>query len=448
MQKWLFLKEAANILIKKDAEAKMKKILFFIPICIIMFTMSVFAVDKISPAIDVIANSNEMVKAGTVYNGVISFDTGDFDSCLGSNVSSITIVSLPEESSGKLMLGNLYAVENQVIYREDFASLKFIPKSSDEGDYSFTFSPNRSGYEICCQLRVIKNVNYSPVGTNGAEMAAWTKTDISTYGVLSGYDPDGDELKFEIVSYPKKGLIRLTNNKTGDYIYTPYEGASGRDSFSYRVRDSYGNYSETVTVSMKIEKTRTATVFSDLDDPKSLKAAITVTENEIMTAHKNKDGTLSFKPQENITREEFIVLVMKAMGAKDVPVLNKTRFADDKDISIEYKGYIESAFILGIIEGERKNDGIYINPKGTISTAEAAVLINKIIGASSETSLAVFHDDEDIPDWARSAIISLNELGIISKEDGKINPNSPLTRAQTARILMSLLEFRGKIGTK
>ena len=104
--------------------------------------------------------------------------------------------------------------------------------------------------------------------------------------------------------------------------------------------------------------------------------------------------------------------------------------------------------MLGIIDGERKNDGIYINPKSTISTAEAAVLINKIIGASASTSLAVFKDDTDIPDWARSAIISLNELGIISKDDGKINPNAPLTRAQTARILMSLLEYRGKIGKK
>ena len=159
-------------------------------------------------------------------------------------------------------------------------------------------------------------------------------------------------------------------------------------------------------------------------------------------------GNYTYEYTESITKEEFIVLVMKAMGAKDVPVLSKTRFADDKDISIEYKGYIESAFILGIIEGERKDEGIYINPKSTISTAEAAVMINKIIGATSETSLAVFKDYDDIPDWARSAIISLNELGIISKDDGKINPNAPLSRAQTARILMSLLEYRGKVGGK
>ena len=256
----------------------MKKILLFIPLCILLFTVSVCAASKISPAIDVIAGNNEMIKSGAVCNGEISFDTGDFDICLGANVSSITIVSLPDEASGKLMLGNLYAVENQVIYREDFSSLKFIPKSGEEGDYSFTFSPDKSGYAISCQLRATKNVNYSPIGTNGVAVSTWTINDIATYGVLDGYDPDGDELKFEIVSYPEKGLVQIVNQETGDYVYTPYKDASGSDSFTYRVRDSYGNYSETVTVNVKVENTKSTAVFSDIDSPKNLKAAIVVTE--------------------------------------------------------------------------------------------------------------------------------------------------------------------------
>ena len=73
------------------------------------------------------------------------------------------------------------------------------------------------------------------------------------------------------------------------------------------------------------------------------------------------------------------------------------------------------------------------------------MIINKIIGASKNASMSVFHDEDDFPEWARSAIVSLNELGIIQKVEGKINPNSPLTREQTARILMSLLEYQGKI---
>ena len=74
------------------------------------------------------------------------------------------------------------------------------------------------------------------------------------------------------------------------------------------------------------------------------------------------------------------------------------------------------------------------------------MIINKIIGIKKETYLTVFKDESEIPEYAKNAISALTEIGIFSKTDGKISPNSPLTRAQTAKILMSLLEYRGKIG--
>ena len=424
----------------------MKKVLLFIPLCILMLTMCIFAEEKLSPALDVIASNNEMIKAGIVYDGEICFDVNDFDKNLGANVKCITIKALPSEEDGKLMMGNLYVVENQVIYREDFASLKFIPRSGDEGSYSFTFSPDQGGYEISCSLKVLKGVNFSPVCTNGVAVSTWTQTDIATFGTLNGFDPDGDELKFEICELPERGLVEILNVSTGDYKYTPYEGAYGSDSFTYRVRDCYGNYSEEIKVNVKIKKLKTAYVFNDMENHESaLNAAITLTNDNLMSVVKNADGTFSFNPEESITREEFIVLLMDTMGAKEIPPINKTRFADDKDIKPEYKGYIESAFALGIIEGERKADGVYINPKGTISTAEAAVIINRILGATKKTSITVFNDMSEAPEWAIDALSALVELGIIPKDNGNANPNLPLSRAQTARILMSLLEYRGKI---
>ena len=59
--------------------------------------------------------------------------------------------------------------------------------------------------------------------------------------------------------------------------------------------------------------------------------------------------------------------------------------------------------------------------------------------------VGVFADEGDIPAWAKDDIISLLEVGILETENGKISPNSTLTRSQTARILMSLLEYRGKL---
>ena len=99
-----------------------------------------------------------------------------------------------------------------------------------------------------------------------------------------------------------------------------------------------------------------------------------------------------------------------------------------------------------VVKGTVKADGVHFNPKDEITVAEAAVIINNIVGAKSDASTSAFADEEDIPEWAKSAIVSLNELGIIQKTEGKINPNSTLNRAQTAQIIMSLLEGRGKLG--
>ena len=422
----------------------MKRFFVLLIFSAFLLTLCVGASGKLSLAVDILANENSMVKAGVLYNGEFGFDVDDFDQALGVNVKSITVTSLPNENYGRLMLDNLYVIENQVIAREDFSMLKFVQTTNEELDAVFKFKPNESSYEIECSLKSLSVVNLCPVATNGESVSAWTNTNVSNFGVLEGYDPEGDELKYEIVSYPTKGLVQITNGKTGDYVYTPYENAKGTDAFSYRVRDSFGNYSETCTVKMKIEKLRTSLVFADLDNEKYLNAGIVLHEKELMTFEQNRDGTYNFKPNEEITREEFIVLVMNTMGAKDVPVVEKTRFADDEDISKEYKGYLECAFSLGILNGEKENDGVHIYPKKSITLAEAAVIINNIIGASSKASMTVFADGEDIPSWAKSSVTALTELGILTKENGKISPNAPLTRAQTAHILLSLLNYMGK----
>ena len=423
----------------------MKKFLFFTILLLFTLGLTVSAAEKLSPAIDVIANDFSMVKASVMQNGELIFDVGDFDNAIGASVQSITVTSLPDKSIGRLMLDNLYVVEKQVIYREDFSMLRFVQKSEESEGAVFKFKPNANEYEIECSLKALKNVNLPPVATNGVSVSTWTNSNVSSFGVLNGYDPDGDGLRFEVVSYPQKGLIAITNIETGDYIYTPYEDATGTDAFSYRVRDEYGNYSETCVVKMKIEKLKTSLVFNDLENDSCLNAVIALYENEIMTFKPNANGSFDFRPNEEITREEFIVLVMKAMGADKAPTIQATRFADDKDISPEYKGYLESAFSLGIIKGKNESDGVHINPKESITVSEAAKIINRIIGAKIGASTTVFADADEIPTDALNDVTSLTELGIIVKTNGKISPNSFLTREQTAKILMSLLEYRGKL---
>ena len=423
----------------------MKKFVLFILLAIFALSSSVLASNKISPAIDVLAQENAMVKAGVPYNGEMQFDVDDFDLTIGTNVQAITITSLPDSRVGRLMLDNLYILENQVSYRDDFSMLKFVSTDTDAKDVFFTFKPTGTNYSIQCELKMLKNVNLPPVATNGKEISAWTNKNTSYYGVLQGYDPEGDQLKYEICSYPSKGILYLSNCSTGDYRYVPYTDQAGVDTFSYRTKDTYGNYSEECYVSISIENSSAKPTIADLEDERYLNAIMVMRDFDLMKLFEEKNGTLLFKPDEKITREEFIMLVMKTMGAKNIPTIEKTRFADDENISPKYKGYIESAFSMGIIEGQRKPDGVHFNPKDTITVADASIILNRIIGATEKTSVTAFVDEEEIPPEAKTALKALSELGIFSRVDGKISPNQPLTRAQTAKILMSLLEFRGKI---
>ncbi|MBQ3017877.1 MAG: hypothetical protein IJD89_02920, partial [Clostridia bacterium] len=120
----------------------MKKIFFFSIVFMLLFTTVAFASEKISPAIDIIANESTMVKSGILNDGEICFDVDDFDNPLGINVSSIKITSLPSDKCGKLMLDNLYVVENQVVYREDFSMLRFVSTQSKPTEATFKFKPN------------------------------------------------------------------------------------------------------------------------------------------------------------------------------------------------------------------------------------------------------------------------------------------------------------------
>lgn len=415
----------------------MKKIFFFSFVFMLLFTTVAFASEKVSPALDIIARENGVIKSGVLSDGEMCFDVDDFDLALGVNVGSIKVTELPSAECGRLMLDNLYVVENQVIYRDDFSMLKFV-NTGKSSEAVFKFKPNGHDYEIECSLISLTEVNLCPASSNGATISAWTMKNIACFGTLLGFDPEGDELTFEITKYPKKALLCLTNNKTGDYTYTPYENAKGKDSFSYRVRDSYGNYSPETSVDIKIERKGTNLVFSDVDKM-DLNAAITVYENNLMECAVNSDGTLCFNPNEEISRQEFIVLVMRALGVKEAPNISKTRFADDSEIKPEYKGYLESAFSLGFIEGTNEVDGVHIHPTRSITLAEAAVIISRILDSKSDTCLAVFADDDEIPSWARGAIEALTEEGIIKKTEGKISANSPLTKSQVAGILMALI---------
>ncbi len=394
----------------------------------------------LSPGLAQIAAQNSMIKTGNPYAGV-TFSAEDFRNATeSSELDSITITSLPAVSSGVLYLGSVPIAVNQSISENSLGSLKFVPQS-DAKNGSFTFSTGE-GYSVTCEMRISDKVNFPPVaGKAEDDCAAWPHKNISCFGTLDGYDPEGDPLRFEIIRYPEKGLLVLQDETHGDFRFTPYAGCSGEDSFTYRVRDSYGNYSNNAVKTITISRQNSKIVFADMTEHWAHSAAIEVVSDGIMD-YTAETGMSLFHPDKTVSREEFLVMVMKSLGFEDSSLDYVTVFADDADISAENKAYICAAYNAGIIHGREDNGILYFRPNEPISRAEAAVMMNNIIGAEVPVNVSLFSDNASVPAWAQSALYALHDLNILrGTGSGVISPYAVITRAQAAQILLNFTQY-------
>lgn len=78
-----------------------------------------------------------------------------------------------------------------------------------------------------------------------------TVTDVPAEGLLSGSDPEGGALTWEIVSPPASGTLTLVNATTGAVRYVPVPGATGDITFTARASDGV-TWSAAATMTVRI----------------------------------------------------------------------------------------------------------------------------------------------------------------------------------------------------
>lgn len=359
-----------------------------------------------------------------------------------STVDYITVKSLPSIATGELLLGSTRVAAGQTISGENLSLLTFAPKTEAYTYASFLFTANGGSLPMLCSMYLTNGINYTPTVSlaSGLSLNVSTYRDLSAYGKLSGYDPDGDRTVFEIVSYPKNGAVLLQDNAEGSYVYTPTAGYVGSDSFSYVVRDKFGNYSASATVHLRVNRQSTSVVYADMKDSPAYNAALQMTDAGVMSGVQLGDQ-FYFYPQAEVSRAEFLVMAMHAAGITEVPSCEKTVFADDADIQPSMKGYVSMAYELGYISGSLENGQLCFRPDESITRAQAAVMLNHFVGLCEVPVIPTFADGSEIPVWASDAIYSLNSVGILTETDGCIAPTSRVTRADTAKMLSAMMQY-------
>ena len=62
-------------------------------------------------------------------------------------------------------------------------------------------------------------------------------------------DSEGDDMTYAVVEEPRKGTVTIDG---ANFTYTPDDGVTGGDSFTYTATDSAGHLSQPATVTVSI----------------------------------------------------------------------------------------------------------------------------------------------------------------------------------------------------
>ncbi len=359
-----------------------------------------------------------------------------------SSVKSITVRSLPKGTDGALMLGGAGVAVGQTVAAANLPYMSFCASSDAVTHASFQFSVNGGSTVYVCNLYLLNEINYTPTVSMAPELALSVSTyqGLCAHGTLSAYDPDGDEIVYEIVSYPAHGSLRLTDRAHGGYVYEPYANYAGTDRFTYVARDRYGNYSASATVSLSVNLPATSVTYADMEDSHAYAAALAMTESGVMSG--TQVGSLYyFYPEQSVSRAEFLVMAMNALGMTDVPACADTGFADDAEIPPTMKGYVAAAYSLGYINGSLSAGKLCFLPNEDITRAQAAVMLSAMLGLEEGGTLPTLADDSAIPTWARGSVYALYSVGLFQADGTAFSPNAPLTRAQAAKLLAGAMAY-------
>ncbi len=415
-------------------------LLLVLVLALLFSTLAAFPASAyLGEASTVLAKDVTLIKTGLLGEKLVFRDT-DFKEALAiPTFKSITIRSLPSSTDGALYLGGNRVGVDQVIKRRQIGSLLFIPTSASTAACSFTFTVEGYGdTPYVCQLKFIDKINYAPEidVEASAEEAIWTQSGISVFGQMNGSDPEGDALEFIVLAYPKNGSLTVSDKSSGAYRYTPTASFTGNDSFRYVVRDAYGNFSEVQTVSLSVGRRVSDVTFVDMQDRAEYNAALMMCASGVFSGTVIGDDVY-FRPDDTITRAEFIAMALKTRGIRADSTLSATYFDDNEQIPVSLVGYVATAQKLGLIHGSFDNGELKFRPNDPITMYEAAAVLSELIGDDIDSAIPTV-TDTSVPVWARPGVSVMYHTGLFDQSCPIEVLNTSLTRATAASVLFRM----------
>lgn len=143
----------------------------------------------------------------------------------------------------------------------------------------------------------------------------------------------------------------------------------------------------------------------------------------------------TFDPAGAVTRAEFIKMLVATynFAAEDYQDYRFNDIAGGEWFAI----YVKKAAAMGVITGDENGN---FNPQAQITRQDMAVTIYRASEFAEATDVPVFGDAADISDYAKAAVATLHENGVVSgMGDMTFAPKKNVTRAEAAKILYNVL---------
>lgn len=152
-------------------------------------------------------------------------------------------------------------------------------------------------------------------------------------------------------------------------------------------------------------------------------------------------GDGKYEPQANVTREQFAKMLICAF---ELDIVEGTTPYEDLDEEKWSYPYLVSAYKYGIMSGYSETT---LGGEETITRQDMAVMLVRaldVVDVSLEEGEAAFSDDNEIADYAKTAVKMLKNAGIVSgMEDNTFAPKTPVTRAMAAVVLYKAMDIIG-----
>lgn len=152
------------------------------------------------------------------------------------------------------------------------------------------------------------------------------------------------------------------------------------------------------------------------------------------------DGDGNFRPDDEITRSEFVKTILCAFGVDTTDA--ECSFLDVSKASWAYP-FIAKAYEIGCVKGVAEDS---FAPDSSISRQDAVTMLFRLAsmareGVEFKAATLEFTDADAIADYAQDSVAKLVEINVIGGyEDGSFMPEKTISRAETAKIIMTLLE--------